>query len=119
MMLVVAAAGYVLYALWPVFQLRANVKSELADALPFLWRWNLRGEVVARIELPKLRQELLTKLTKIGVRDKKLDVRFERSKEKVAIQALFTAPAVFPWLDKRVDIACAPRVETDAGRVDW
>ena len=40
--LVVAAGVYVFIALWPVISLRSNVEGELADALPNLWRNNLR-----------------------------------------------------------------------------
>jgi hypothetical protein len=117
--LVLAGAVYTAYSLWPVLALRSAVEGELADALPHLWRLNLRPVATTNEELPKLKQSVLERLRKAGVTDKKLAVVFERGKKTVAMQAKFTATAVFPWWKKRLDINCAPRVETDAARVDW
>jgi hypothetical protein len=117
--LVAAALIYVATSLWPIFSLRANVKDELADALPNLWRLNLRPDEIALPGLAELKQHLVEQLRKQGVKDKKLEVVLVRGKKLVAIEARFTAAAVFPYWGKRVEIACKPRVETDAARIEW
>jgi hypothetical protein len=119
LVVVLAAAAYTLYSLWPVFTLRAAVKNELADALPQLWRLNLRPSDDAGPELVSLKQAVLSRIRGAGVKDKKLELVVQRGKEKVAIEAHFTATAVFPVWDKRVPVSCSPRVETDAARVEW
>jgi hypothetical protein len=120
LLVIVLAAGYVLYSTWPVVALRLRVKDEMEDVLPHLWRANLRDERMMQSEIAKMKKDLLTvRLPKAGVKDKKAEVIFERSKKRVAIQAKFTARAVFPGLDKEHVFQLAPRVETDAARVDW
>lgn len=120
MTLMLAAAGYVAYGLYPVFQLRANAKSEMMDALPHLWRFNRRPTGVSTPELAKLKTNLTERLVKVtGIKDPKMKVNFVRGKELVAIEVTFKATAVFPYLDKRIDIDCAPRVETDAAHIEW
>ncbi len=119
--LVIFLAGvvYVLWGLYPVFKLRAAVKSELSDALPTLWLMNLRPPAIALPELRKLKTNATAKIQKLGVRDPKLEITFFRDKKVVAIEAHFTLTAVFPWMKKTRAIYCAPRVETDAARVEW
>lgn len=117
--LILGAAGYVGYSLWPALQLRASVKNELADALPQLWRLNLHPEQTARPSLIKLKQSLVERIRKVGVKDKKLEVVLDRGKERVGLEARFVASALFPGLGKRVELNMRPRVETDAARVEW
>lgn len=110
---------YVVYSTWPVLALRMRVRSEMEDHLPHLWRANLREERYAQAEINRMKKELMTKLPKLGVRDKKPEVLFERGKKRVAIEARFSATAVFPGIDYQRVFQLAPRVETDAARVDW
>jgi hypothetical protein len=112
--------GYTGYAMWPVFSLRSNVESELGTSLSALWKLNLHGDSPAiRAELVKLKKSVVVRLRQVGVRDKALEVVFERDKKKVAMEARYQAPFTFPGLDKTVTMSFKPRVETDAARVDW
>jgi hypothetical protein len=115
----VLLAAYFVYCVYPVVNLRLRAKSELEDVLPQFWRANLRPEGYAREEIARIRKELLVKLAKAGVKDKKVEVVFERGKKRVAIEARFSAVAHFPVIDKTHTFALAPRAETDAARVDW
>jgi hypothetical protein len=109
---------YVAYAFWPVYMLRAKVKSELEDVLPNVYQLNLRPDSVSRPELVKIKRLLVERIRKAGVTDKKLTVEITRSKKKVGAEAHFTATAAFPgWKTKVYDLA--PRAETDAARVEW
>jgi hypothetical protein len=119
LMLLLAAAAYVVYSVYPVINLRLRVKSELEDVLPNLWRVNLRGDFYARQEILRMKQELLQKFPKLGVTDKHADVVFERGTKRVAIEARFSATAHFPVINKSRTFQLAPRAETDAARVDW
>src|SRR5688500_15310683 len=81
-LLAMAMAGaYLLVAAWPMLALRSQVRDEMADALPTLWKLNLRPEGQARVELAKLRRTMLEKLRKKGVRDQKLELIIERNKK--------------------------------------
>jgi hypothetical protein len=113
------AAGYLGVALWPLYSLRSNVESELADALPQLWKLNLRPESYAKPELGKLKRLVIERVRKLGVTDKKLEVILERGKKRIAMEARFEASAVLPGLKKVVLLKFKPRVETDASRVEW
>jgi hypothetical protein len=112
-------AAYLVYCTYPVFTLRLRAKSELEDAIPAFWRANLRPEGFARTEIARIRKELLAKLVIAGVKDKKLEVVFERGKKRVAVEAHFSTSAYFPVIDKTHIFELAPRAETDAARVDW
>jgi hypothetical protein len=117
--LIVAAMAYVAYSVWPVVTLRLRVKSELEDILPNFWRVNLRPDDYARTEIARMKKDLLAKLPSLGVKDKKVEVVFERGKKRVAIECRFTATATFPVLEKTRTFKLTPRAETDAARVDW
>jgi hypothetical protein len=119
LLVILAISSYVVYAIWPVMTLRLRVKSELEDVLPNLWRVNLRPENYARLEVARMRGELLAKLPTLGVRDKNLEVIFERNKKRVAIEARFSSVVTFPVINKAKTFQLAPRAETDAARVDW
>jgi hypothetical protein len=114
-----ALLGYAMYAIWPAFSLRSNVESELADALPNLWRLNHNAEYAVRMQIDLLKRNLVKSLQKAGVKDKNLKVIFERNKKKVAVEARFATTVTFPVLDKTVIVHFSPRVETDAARVEW
>lgn len=118
-LLILGIIAYVVYCVWPVVMLRLRVKSELEDTLPNLWRVNLRPDDYARTEIAKMKKHLQTKLPQVGVKDKKLELVFERGKKRVAIEARFDASAFFPVLNKTKVFQLRPRAETDAARVDW
>jgi hypothetical protein len=119
LLLIAGICVYLVYSTWPVVTLRLRVKSELEDVLPDFWRVNLRPEDYARQEIARMKRELLAKLPKLGVRDKHLEVVFERGKKRVAIEARFSTTVTFPVLNKTRTFQLAPRAETDAARVDW
>ena len=114
-----ALFGYGMYAVWPAFSLRSNVESELADALPNLWRLNHNAESAVRRELDKMKRGVVESLRKVGVTDKKLEVIFVRNKKVVAMEARFQTTLTLPGLDRTVTLHFRPRVETDAARVEW
>src|SRR2546421_9594445 len=84
---------YVLYCTWPVLTLRLRAKGELEEVITRFWRLNLRGDQVMRTELDPLRKEVLGKIRAAGVRDKALEVVFQPGKQRVAIEAHFSATA--------------------------
>lgn len=117
---VLGLLGYTGYAMWPVFSLRSNVESELGTSLSGLWKLNLHGDSPAiRTELVKLKKAVVERVRQVGVKDKGLEVVFERNKKKVAIEARYQAAFTFPGVDKTVIMSFKPRVETDAARVEW
>ena len=119
MLLIVGAIAYVIYSLWPMVTLRLRVKSELEDVLPNFYRVNLRPEDYARTEIARMKKELMVKLPQIGVKDKNLQLIFDRGKKRVGIEARFSTNVTFPVLNKTRTFQLAPRAETDAARVDW
>ena len=112
-------ACWVGLSFWPVLILRSNVKNELFEALPTLWKLNLRPEAQARAELVKLKRNVLERLRKQGVKDEKLELSIDRSKKRIALRANFSAPARLLGFQKTFVLALAPSAETDASRVDW
>src|SRR5687768_7533305 len=76
---------------WPLLVLRSNVSTELSDAIPRLWKLNLRPEAQARVEMPKLRKQIIEKLRQLGVKDDKLEVVMERGKQRVTLTARYSA----------------------------
>ena len=115
----VVGAGYLLYAVWPLLSLRSQVRDEMADALPALWRLNLRTEGQARMDLQKLRRTMVDKLRKIGIKDQQFELVIDRDKKRVAMEARYAASAALPGLERKLKLNFSPRVETDAARVDW
>jgi hypothetical protein len=110
---------YFIVAIWPLLTLRSNVKDQLADALPHLWKINLKAEGAARRELVDFRRNLLETLRKTGVKDKQLELVVDRNKKEVALQLRYAAVATFPGTKKTIQLKFSPRVETGAARVDW
>ena len=104
---------------WPVLILRSNVKNELFVALPTLWKLNLRPEAQARAELVKLKRSVIENIRKLGVKDEKLELTVERSKQWIALRATFSASAQLSGWNKRFVFQLSPKAETDAARVDW
>jgi hypothetical protein len=110
---------YFMVAIWPLLALRSSVKDDLADALPHLWKINLMPEGLARRELLGFRRTLIERLKKTGIKDKQLELVVDRNKKEVALQVRYAAVATFPGTAKTIQLKFSPRVETDAGRVDW
>jgi hypothetical protein len=114
--------GLAVYAIaftWPVYTLSSRAKGVLLDALPMLYRANLRTGAVADTMMADLKKSVPLALHKAGVKDPKLEVVFSRSKQEVSIEAHFVATAFFPVLDKTLDFHLEPRAVTDAARIKW
>ena len=112
-------AIYLVVATWPVYSLSSRCKGVLLDALPMLYRANLRAESTASIMIGDLKKSVPQALRKEGVRDPHLELIFSRSKKEVSIEAHFVATAVFPVINKTFDFNLSPRAVTDAARIKW
>jgi|tagenome__1003787_1003787.scaffolds.fasta_scaffold20964829_3 hypothetical protein len=120
LLVMMALCCYVIYCLWPVVTLRLRVKGDLEDVMNTYWRANLTGGATLREAVAKLRKDLTAKLASDGVHDKKLELVFGgNNKQRISIEARFTATAFFPGINKSYVFDLAPRAETDAARVDW
>jgi hypothetical protein len=117
--IVFGLVGYIGYEFWPIFSLRSNVESELGDALPNLWKLNHHSDSAVRAQIQKLKRTVTERVRQAGVKDKQLEVIFERNKKIVAMEARFQTPFTIPIINKTVTLHFRPRVETDAARVEW
>ena len=117
--LILGACLWVGFSFWPLLVLRSNVKNELAEAMPHLWKLNLRPDSQSRVDLPVLRKHVIDRLRAVGVKDQKLELVVDRNKERIAMTARYAASGSLRGWDRTFVFAFAPRVETDAARVDW
>ena len=119
LLLLLGLAVYVIVCTWPVYTLSSRAKGVLLDALPALYRGNLRSDETAASVIKDLNKGITQELRKLGVKDPKLEVVFSRSKKEVSIEAHFVAPAFFPVINKSYDFHLSPRAVTDAARIKW
>lgn len=119
LLLLLGLGVYVIACTWPVYALSSRAKGVLLDALPILYRANLRPESTASIMIGDLKKSVPQDLRKEGVRDPHLEVIFSRSKKEVSIEAHFVASAFFPVINKTFDFNLSPRAVTDSARVEW
>jgi hypothetical protein len=119
LVVLVAATAWLGVSAWPVIALNSNVKNELNDALPRVYRANLRQEPGATIETTRIHDELEAKIRAMGVDDGKLAVEIARSEKRVSIEVRYHATVQLLGLKKTHVVALHPRVETDAARVEW
>jgi hypothetical protein len=107
LLLLLGLVVYVAIYTWPVYTLSSRAKGVLLDALPMLYRANLRPESIASVMLRDLKKSVPAALRKEGVKDPNLEVIFSRSKQEVSI------------INKSYEFRLSPRVVTDAARVEW
>lgn len=119
LLVLLGIAVYVIVCTWPVYSLSSRAKGALLDALPALYRANLRPDGTASMMMKELKKSVPQALRKQGVRDPNLEVIFSRGKEEISIEAHFVATAHFPVIDKTYEFHLAPRVVTDAARIKW
>ena len=119
LVVLVAATVWIGLSAWPVIALNSNVKNELNDALPRIYRANLRDEPGATVETTRIHDDLLAKLRALGVNDGNLAVEIARSAKSVAIEVRYQAAIQLLGLKKTHVVSLHPRVETDAARVEW
>jgi hypothetical protein len=119
LLLLLGLAVYVIVYTWPVYSLSSRAKGVLLDALPILYRANLRPESTASAMIMDLKKSVPQNLRTEGVRDPHLEVVFSRSKKEVSIEAHFVATAFFPVINKTYDFHLSPRAVTDSARIEW
>ena len=119
LVVLVAATAWLGLSAWPAIALNSNVKNELNDALPRVYRANLRDEPGATAETTRLHDELEAKIRALGVDDGKMAIDVGRSAKSVSIEVRYHATVHLIGLNKPRVVALHPRVETDAARVEW
>ena len=91
LVVLVAATAWLGVSAWPVIALNSNVKNELNDALPRVYRANLRDEPGATIETTRLHDELEAKIRALGVDDGKLASRSRAAPRRWPIEVRYHA----------------------------
>jgi hypothetical protein len=119
LLLMVAGVGWIGYSAWPIISVNANVKNELGEALPRVYKANLLPEPTSTELITRIHDDLMGKMKKLGVDDPKVEVIISRSKEKVSIETRYTAILALQGTEKTRPLTMSPKVETDAARVDW
>jgi hypothetical protein len=119
LLLLVGLTAWLGMSTWPIIAINSSVKNEIGEALPLVYRANLRPEPAATEETTRLHDEIETKIRKLGVTDPALVVEISRSEKRVSIEARYHAVATLIGIGKKHSFAMHPRVETDAARVEW
>jgi hypothetical protein len=120
--LLVGVAGlfvYVIIYLWPVYSVHSRVKGILLDHVPALYKANLMPDEVSRPMMEGIKNSIAAELTKLGINDKAAKIFLRRNPKEIELEVRFKAKAHFPWPDKTYEFNLAPRVVSDATRVDW
>ncbi len=113
--------GFMVYlgvSIWPALSISSNVKAEMADILPNMYRANLQGPA-GQGQITELRKDLIKAIRKAGVKDPKLTVKLFNNKKIIAAEAAYHLVAQLQGTDYKFELPFSPRVETDATRVDW
>ncbi len=119
LLLLVGLTAWLGISAWPIIAINSSVKNEIGDALPRVYRANLRPEPGATAEVERLHDELETKIRALGVVDPKLVVDIQRNAKMISIEARYHASATLWGVNKSRMFTLRPRVETDAARVEW
>ena len=120
--MLVAMAGlcvYVLVCFWPVYSTRARVKGILLDHVPALYKANLVPPDTSRVMMEQIKASIAAELQKAGINDKAVKVFMRKNPKEVELEARFKVRAHFPYPDKTFEFNVAPKVVSDATRVDW
>jgi hypothetical protein len=112
-------AVYVTIYLWPIYSLHSRAKGVLLDNVPAFYKANLMPDEVARAAMEEIQKDIRTALKRMGVNDKAAKVYLRRGQKEIELEVRFKAYAHFPWPDKTFEFDLAPKVVTDATRVDW
>jgi hypothetical protein len=110
---------YVLVCLWPVYMTRSKVKGILLDQVPALYKANLVPDEASRAIKDDIRKTVAAELTKAGLNPKAVKLFLRHNKKEVELEARFKATAHFPFPDKTYEFDLAPKVVSDATRVEW
>ena len=120
--LLVGVAGllaYLLIYLWPVYSVRARVKGILLDQVPALYKANIMPDDVSRPMMDDIRKNIGVELKKLGINDKAAKIFLRHNPKELELEVRFKASAHFPWPDKTYEFNLAPKVVSDATRVEW
>ena len=112
-------AVYVTIHLWPIYSLHSRAKGVLFDNVPAFYKANLMPDEVARPAMEEIKNNIRTALNKMGVNDKATKVYLRRGQKEIELEVRFKAYAHFPWPDQTFEFDLAPKVVTDATRIDW
>jgi hypothetical protein len=122
--MLVGVAGLLVYLiiyLWPVYSVHSRVKGILLDHVPALYKANLMPDEVSRPMMEGIKNSIAAELNTVGVNDKaaKIFLRRNPKAKEIELEVRFKAKAHFPWPDKTFEFNLAPKVVSDATRVDW
>ena len=118
----IGAMGLLVYVgvyLWPVYSTRSHVKGILLDQVPAFYKANLRGGEVAAVMIEEIKTNIRTELKKAGVNEKTAKIILRRDPKEIELEVRFKVQARFPWPDKTFEFNLAPKVVSDAARIDW
>ena len=118
-LLAVGLVIYILIYLWPVYATRARVRGILLDHVPMLYKANLRPDDVARGIKEEIRKSIAEELKRAGINDKGVKISLRNNPKEVELEARFKVKAHFPFPDRTFEFEMAPKVVSDATRVDW
>ena len=119
LLLLLAAAGYVAFAAWPVYTLNSDIKNVLEDALPRVYRANLLPEPESNIGSDQVRAALLEKLEALGIADPETALTITRDQRLVTITVKVDTALDLKLISKKIPVSLNPRVETSAARVTY
>jgi hypothetical protein len=120
--MLVGMAGVFVYlavCLWPVYSTRSRVKGILLDHVPILYKANLRPAEVAANMIEDMKTSIRTELKKAGINEKGVKLFVKRDPKEIEMEARLKVKAHFRWLEKTYEFDLAPKVVSDATRVDW
>jgi len=120
--LLLGIAGLLVYLsiyLWPVYSTRSRVKGILLDHVPDLYKANLRPGDVGRTMIEEIKLSIGSELKKAGINDKGVKLFLRGNPKEIELEARFKVKAHFPWVNKTYEFNLAPKVVSDATRVDW
>ena len=115
----VALLVYLVVCLWPVYSTRSRVRGILHDHVPALYKANLLPPEATHLLLEDIKNSIRAELQKAGINEKGVKLFLRHNPKELEIEARFKAKAHFPWPDKTFEFDLAPKVVSDATRVDW
>jgi hypothetical protein len=110
---------YLAIYLWPVYSTRSRVRGILLDHVPMLYKANLRPTEVTQVMLEDIKTSIRAEIQKAGINEKTVKIYLRHNPKEIELEVRFKARAHFPWPDKTFEFDLAPKVVSDATRVDW